>query len=81
MNKILILALVVVMFAAVGCFVFAHHSEGGSSSESHAVLFYDSALNDYFNADGIVVGGQNDGCDINYLRNNPPVITEDGSLE
>lgn len=81
MNKLLILVLFAVMIVAVGCFVSAHDGSVSSSADSHDVLFYDSGLNAFFNSDGIVVGGQSDGYDINYLRNNPPVITEDGSLE
>lgn len=81
MNKILILVLMVVMVAAVGSFVFAHHAEESSGDDSVRVIYYDSVLNDYFGADGKIIGGQNDGYDINYIRNNPPIITEDGSLE
>ena len=67
----------VIMLAAVGTFVFAHHSDGITEK----VIYYDSALNDYFDADGTVIGGQSEGMNINYLRENPPTITEDGSLE
>ncbi len=71
----------VIMLAAVGTFVFAHHSDGNSDGITEKVIYYDSALNDYFDADGTVIGGQSEGMNINYLRENPPTITEDGSLE
>lgn len=81
MKGLLILALMVIMIAAVGSFAFAHHADGGSNVIKEKVIYYDSVLNDYFDADGTVIGGQNDGMSIDYLRNNPPIITEDGSLE
>lgn len=81
MKRLLMAVLIVVMIAAVGSFVFAHHAEANSDGVSERVIFYDSQLNDYFDSNGIVIGGQNAGYDINYLRNNPPIITEDGSLE
>lgn len=43
--------------------------------------YYDSELNVNYDANGKVIGGQSDGANIWDLRNNPPQISEDGSLE
>lgn len=42
--------------------------------------YYDAELNEYYDADGIIIGGQNEGSSIYYIRNNPPVVDADGSL-
>ena len=80
MGKILLALLIVFVLAVMGSVVVAHEiigeiEDGGSG------LHYDSDLNDWYDNNGIIVGGQSDGMSIDYLRNNPPVITEDGSLE
>lgn len=42
--------------------------------------YYDAELNEYYNADGIIIGGQNAGSSIYYLRNNPQEVDENGNL-
>lgn len=81
MKELLMALLIVVMIAAVGTFVFAHHVEESYGSDLGGQIFYDSQLNDYYDSNGIVIDGQNVGSDIQYLRDHPRVITEDGSLE
>lgn len=52
-------------------------SQGGSQA---AQTYYDPELNVYYDANGIVIGGQNPGASIYDLRNNPPVVDEEGNL-
>lgn len=52
----------------------------GSQSSSSSNLNYDSELNVYYDNDGIIRGGQNDGESYDYIKNNPPQVV-DGNLE
>lgn len=56
-------------------------SSSGSSQSTSSQSYYDADLNVYFDENGKVIGGQSAGENIWDLRNNQPVITEDGSLE
>lgn len=55
-------------------------SSSSSSSSNSDQLYYDSELNVYYNANGIIVGGQSDGESYTYLKNNPPMVDEEGNL-
>lgn len=55
-------------------------SSSSSGSSNSDQLYYDSELNVYYNANGIIVGGQDDGQSYTYLKNNPPEVDEDGNL-
>lgn len=55
-------------------------SSGQSGSSNSDQLYYDSELNVYYNANGIIVGGQSDGESYTYLKNNPPMVDEEGNL-
>ena len=50
------------------------------SSSSSSGLSYDEELNVNYDSNGRIVGGQNDGADYEYIKNNRPNIV-DGSLE
>ena len=54
-------------------------SQSGSSQSSD--LSYDSELNEYYDSNGKIVGGQNDGASYEQVKNNRPQISEDGGLE
>ena len=51
-----------------------------TSSASSSGVSYDSDLNVQYDSNGKVVGGQNDGADYNYVKNNPQRVV-DGNLE
>lgn len=51
-----------------------------SSSGSSSNLNYDSELNVYYDDNGKIVGGQNDGNSYEYIKNNHPTIDEEGNL-
>ncbi len=51
-----------------------------SSSSSSSNVNYDSELNVNYDSNGRVVGGQNDGASYESLKNNQPVVDEDGNL-
>ncbi|WP_405292792.1 Ig-like domain-containing protein [Methanobrevibacter sp.] len=55
-------------------------SSSSSGSSGSGQLYYDSELNVYYNANGIIVGGQDDGESYTYLKNNPPEVDEEGNL-
>lgn len=59
----------------------SYSSTSSSSSGSSSDLNYDSELNEYYDSNGRIVGGQNDGASYEYVKNNPPQISEDGGLE
>lgn len=42
--------------------------------------YYDAELNEYYDANGIIIGGQNAGASIYHVRNNPPEVDEQGNL-
>ena len=52
------------------------YTDGQASTTAN----YDSELNVYYDSNGKVVGGQNDGADYNELKNNPPAVDEEGNL-
>lgn len=56
------------------------YSASSSSSSSSSGLNYDNELNVYYDSNGRISGGQADGMDINYARNNRPTINN-GNLE
>ena len=51
-----------------------------SSSDSSSDLNYDSDLNVYYDSNGKIVGGQDDGESYEYIKNNPAQVDEDGNL-
>lgn len=55
------------------------NSSSASSSGSASNLNYDSELNVYYDDNGVIRGGQNDGGSYEYLKNNPPEVVN-GSL-
>lgn len=52
----------------------ASTSSNSSSDQTH----YDAELNERYNDDGVIQGGQNDGMDIEDVRNNVPQVDEEG---
>lgn len=58
----------------------ADSSYATTSSSYSSGLSYDSDLNVQYDSNGRIVGGQNDGADYNYVKNNQPTI-RDGNLE
>jgi ABC-type Na+ efflux pump permease subunit len=60
---------------------YASSSSGQSSSSQSSDLSYDSELNEYYDSNGKIVGGQNDGASYEQVKNNRPQISEDGGLE
>jgi uncharacterized protein YxeA len=55
-------------------------SSSSSSSSSNSELNYDSDLNVYYDNNGVIKGGQNDGESYDYIKNNPPEVDENGNL-
>ena len=55
-------------------------SSYSSSSSSSSNVNYDSELNVNYDSNGRVVGGQNDGASYEELKNNQPVVDENGNL-
>ena len=55
-------------------------SQSSQSSQAPTKTYYDEELNVYYDENGVVVGGQSDGANIYDLRNNPPVVDEEGNL-
>lgn len=51
-----------------------------TSEYSSTNLNYDSELNVYYDSNGKVVGGQNDGADYETVKNNPQQVDEEGNL-
>ena len=55
-------------------------TSSASSSQSSSDLQYDSELNVNYDSNGKIVGGQNDGADIETVRNNPQQVDSEGNL-
>ncbi len=56
----------------------------GNSSSSSAELYYDSQYNFYYDQNGIIRGGQNDGYSADYIRNiyeSGDMVDEEGNLQ
>lgn len=51
-----------------------------SNSSSSSNLNYDSELNIYYDNNGVIKGGQNDGESYEYIKNNPPQVDEQENL-
>lgn len=51
-----------------------------ASSQSSSDLQYDSELNVQYDSNGKIVGGQNDGANIETVRNNPQQVDSEGNL-
>lgn len=51
-----------------------------ASTQSSSDLQYDSELNVNYDSNGKIVGGQNDGADIETVRNNPQQVDSEGNL-
>ena len=57
---------------------------GNSSSSSNSNLHYDSQYNFYYDDNGIIRGGQNDGYSADYIRNSYEsgnMVDDDGNLQ
>ncbi len=54
----------------------AYNKEHSGSSATQT--YYDAELNVYYDGNGRIVSGQSEGDNIYNLRNNPPIVTEDG---
>lgn len=77
MKLILIAVFGLMAVLAGGSFVVAQHTDNSSDSK----VYFDPVLNGYYDSNGVLLGVQNDGYDINYFSNNPPVVAEDGSSD
>lgn len=55
-------------------------SSSSSSSGSSHTYYYDYETGDTYDENGIIVSGQNEGASIYDVRNNQPVVDEDGYL-
>lgn len=55
--------------------------QGVSAPASDMDKYYDADLNVFYDANGKIIGGQNDGANIWDVRNNPQQIDADGNLE
>lgn len=55
-------------------------SSDDTSSSSDSDLNYDSDLNVYYDNDGVVRGGQNDGASYDDVKNNAPQVDAEGNL-
>ena len=51
-----------------------------NNASTFTQYYYDGELNEYYDANGIIVSGQNEGSNIYFLKNNPPEVDEDGNL-
>ena len=49
-------------------------TQTAQSSDSSSDLNYDSDTNSYYDSNGQIVGGQNDGADYNYIKDNQPTV-------
>ena len=56
-------------------------STGQAQQSTSSQSYYDAELNVYYDSNGKIIGGQNDGASIYEIRNNPPQIDENGNLE
>ena len=62
----------------------SNSSSNSSSSSSGSQLHYDSKYNVYYDDDGIIRGGQNDGYSVDYIIDsyeNGNMVDEDGNLQ
>lgn len=55
-------------------------NEAQTTSSSESNLHHDSELNVEYNDNGKIVGGQNDGADYEYIKNNPQQVDAEGNL-
>lgn len=55
-------------------------STGSGQQSTSSQSYYDAELNEYYDSNGKIIGGQNAGASIYDVRNNPPVIDEEGNL-
>ena len=56
----------------------------GNSSSSSAQLYYDSQYNFYYDQNGIIRGGQNNGYSADYIRDiyeSGNMVDEEGNLQ
>ena len=58
-----------------------YNNDTSNSSANPEQTYYDPDMNVVFDKDGYAIGGQEPGKSIYEIRNNPPQISEDGSLE
>ncbi len=54
--------------------------QGGAPLASDMESYYDADLDVFYDANGKIIGGQNDGANIWDVKNNQPVIDEQGNL-
>lgn len=55
-------------------------STGSGQQATSSQSYYDAELNEYYDSNGKIIGGQNDGASIYEVRNNPQQIDEQGNL-
>ncbi len=53
-------------------------SASTTSNSSSGQTHYDAELNEHYDDNGVIQGGQNDGMDINEIKNNVPQVDEEG---
>lgn len=58
----------------------AYDNSSSSSSGSSSQYYYDAETGQYYDSNGIIVSGQNQGSSLDYIKNNPQGIDENGSL-
>ncbi len=56
------------------------NSAQSASQQSSQDTTYDSELNVYYDSEGKIVGGQNDGANYEDVKNNPPQVDSEGNL-
>ena len=58
----------------------AANSSDYDYSDASEPLYYDYETGNSYDSNGIIVGGQNDGYILDYIKNNPQKVDEDGNL-
>ena len=58
----------------------SNSTSSASSTGSPSNLNYDSELNVYYDDNGVIRGGQDDGQSYEYIKNNPPQVDDQGNL-
>ena len=60
-----------------------NNNQASSSSSSNQKLYYDSEINAYYDSNGIIRGGQNDGYSLEYIKGiyREGNVNGDGNLE
>jgi ABC-type Na+ efflux pump permease subunit len=67
--------------ASTAAYNNATSTGSGQQQATSSQSYYDADLNVYYDSNGKIIGGQNDGSSIYEVRNNQPQIDEQGNLE